>query len=349
MNKKKVGLALGGGAARGWAHIGVIEALEDAGIAPDFVAGTSIGALVGSVYAAGGLKQFKASVLELDRKKVLSMLDVVFPKCGLLDGKKVTDFFKSFISGRDFSELKVAFGAMATDLQTSEEVWLLSGNVSNAVRASIAVPGLFTPVMVSDRLLVDGGLVNPLPVNMVREMGADVVIAVDLNYYAAMRGSVVGKKMECAIKENQQKNNGQNSSVPKEEFTKLKENEQEKNGLFPGIVDRIDKMEIPWFDSFKNWRNKPAGPNIFDIIFASTLVMEKTITGLRLENEPAEVVVRPELGKVKFMDFHRGDESIREGYDSCIAALTTNEETMKSLNVTRNKAKELKSLISFQK
>lgn len=349
MDKRKIGLALGGGAARGWAHIGVIEALEDAGIVPDFVAGTSIGALVGSVYAAGGLEQFKASVLGLDRKKVLSMLDVVFPKCGLLDGKKVTDFFKSFISGRDFSELKVPFGAMATDLQTSEEIWLLSGNVSKAVRASIAVPGLFTPVMISERLLVDGGLVNPLPVNMVREMGADVVIGVDLNYYAAMRGSVVGKKMECAIKEEQEKINGLNSSAPKEESTKSEDSDQEKNRLFPGIMDRIDKMEIPWFDSFKNWRSKPAGPNIFDIIFASTLVMEKTITDLRLKDEPAEVVVRPELGKIRFMDFHRGDESIREGYDSCLAALTTNEEVMESLNITPSKAKELKSLISFQK
>ncbi|MCA1742694.1 MAG: patatin-like phospholipase family protein [Desulfonatronovibrio sp.] len=348
MEKNKIGLALGGGAARGWAHIGVIEALEDAGIVPDYVAGTSIGALVGSVYAAGGLEQFKASVLKLDKKKVLSLLDVVFPKCGLLDGKKVTDFFKSFISGRDFSELKVLFGAIATDLQTSEEIWLLSGNVSKAVRASFAVPGLFTPVMINERLLVDGGLVNPLPVNMVREMGADIVIGVDLNYYAAMRGSVVGKKTECAIKEEQGKINGEDSSAPKTDSNGSGEDNQEQNGLFPGIMERIDKMEISWFDSFKNWRSKPAGPNIFDIIFASTLVMEKKITDLRLENEPAEVVVRPELGKIRFMDFHRGDESIREGYDSCLAALTTNEETMKSLNITRNKAKELKSLISLQ-
>ena len=122
MSKKKIGLALGGGAARGWAHVGVIEALEDCGIKVDLVAGTSIGALVGSVYASGTLDSFKKAVLEIDRKKIISLLDVVFPKCGLLDGRKVTDFYKPFMSGEVFSSLNISYGAVATDLQTSDEL-----------------------------------------------------------------------------------------------------------------------------------------------------------------------------------------------------------------------------------
>lgn len=347
MITKNIGLALGGGAARGWAHIGVMEALQECKVQASCVAGTSIGALVGSVYAAGGINEFKQSVLNLDRKKVLSMLDVVFPKCGLLDGKKVTDFFESFIAGKSFADLQIPFGTMATDLQTSEEIWLLSGNVVKAVRASIAVPGLFTPVMINDRLMVDGGLVNPLPVNMVREMGAELVIAVDLNHYAAMRSSVVGKKTECAIKEGQLEDDaGQTDSLDTEK--KESAESQGKNSFFPGIMEHLDRMELSWFDSFKNWRNKPAGPNIFDIIFASTLVMEKTITNLRLHDEPADILVRPELGEIRFMDFHRADESIREGFDACLAALISSEEAMDSLEITKKEAQRLKGLISFQ-
>ncbi len=341
MAKRKIGLALGGGAARDWSHVGVIEALTECGVKIDLVAGTSIGALVGSVYASGNLDSFKTAILEIDRKKIISMLDVVFPKWGLLDGKKVTDFFQSFISGREFSDLDMPFGAVATELHTSDEIWLTSGDTSRAVRASIAVPGLFTPVMIDDRLTVDGGLVNPLPVNLARSMGADIVIAVDLNHYIAMRGNTLKKKVHYASREN-----GEDSSG--ETYQDEDGAAEVKNGFFPGLMDRIDKMDISLFESVKNWRNKPAGPNIFEIIFASTLVMEKTITGLRLEKEPADVLIRPELGEIRFMDFHRAGESIREGYDSCMAAIISSEKVMDLLEIPRNRADELKSRISFQ-
>lgn len=320
MDRAKIGLALGGGAARGWAHIGVIEALEQRGIFPDFVAGTSIGALVGSVYASGSLQAFKKAVLGLDRKKVISMLDVVFPKCGLLDGKKVTDFFQPFLSRDDFSHLSVPMAATATELHTSREAWLMRGSVIQAVRASIAVPGLFTPVLVNDRLMVDGGLVNPLPVNLVRSMGADVVIAVDLNHYMNMRSSNLADQPGLEEKSCPEPDSGTESGT-----------KGEKNGIFPGIMDRLEKMDIPWFDSFRNWKNKPAGPNIFEIIFASTLVMEKTITDLNLEKEPADLLVRPKLDKIRFMDFHRAEESIAQGAAACAKVLENNSSILDRL------------------
>ena len=338
MSRKKIGLALGGGAARGWAHIGVIEALEDCGLEIGCVAGTSIGALVGSVYASDNLEAFKKAVLDIDKKKIISLLDVVFPKCGLLDGKKVMDFFKSYISGRNFSDLSRPFGAVATDLQTSEEIQLVEGDVSTAVRASIAVPGLFTPVMIDQRLTVDGGLVNPLPVSLVRSMGADIVIGVDLNYYLAARFNSLNMGMKCSVEQEASTADQQTDS----------EEKQESDGFFPGLMNRFDKIEIPWFESFKNWKNRAAGPNIFDIVFASTLIMEKTITELKLENEPADILVRPELGKIRFMDFHRAAESIREGYDSCMAAIVSNKKALSLLGISRERARELKSNISFQ-
>jgi NTE family protein len=341
MSQKKIGLALGGGAARGWAHVGVIEALYDCGVKVDLVAGTSIGALVGSILASGNLGSFKKAILEIDRKKIISMLDVVFPRCGLLDGKKVMDFFKSFISGREFSELEITFGAVATELQTSDEVWLTEGEVSGAVRASIAVPGLFTPVTIEDRLMVDGGLVNPLPVSLARSMGADIVIAVDLNHYLAMRGNNLKKKMQC-VQDQDDFDFREKSSFHENPGT------EQREGFFPGIMNRIDKMDFSMIESIKNFMNKPASPNIFDIIFASTLVMEKTITGLRLEKEPADVLIRPEVGEIRFMDFHRAAESIQEGYDSCISSITSSKKAMNLFGISKSRAAELKSNISLQ-
>lgn len=341
MSGNKVGLALGGGAARGWAHIGVIQGLEDCGIEIDFVSGTSIGALVGSVYASGHLEGLKQAVLEIDKKKIISLLDVVFPKNGLLDGKKVTDFFKTYVSGEDFSSLDIPFGAVVTDLQTSDEVWLTTGDVSRAVRASFAVPGLFTPIVIDDRFMVDGGLVNPLPVSLARSMEADIVIAVDLNYYLASRWNNLCKPKQNS-REQEECDPGETSRAEDSSFPA-------KEGLFPDIMERLGRLDISWLDYFKNWRSKPLGPNIFEIIFASTLVMEKTITQLKLEKEPADMLIRPELGKIRFMDFHRAEESINEGYDAAISAVVSSQKTRSLFNISKSRADKLKSKITLQK
>ena len=170
----KVGLALGSGAARGWAHIGVIRALEEAGYKPDIIAGCSIGAFVGAACASGDLDMLEAWVGKLTWQDVLKLLDPSWAG-GLIKGEKLIDFFRQHFLDHDFSALAIPFACVATDLANGREVWLKEGSVAEAVRASIAMPGLFTPVERGDRLLVDGALVNPVPVSLCRSMGADVV------------------------------------------------------------------------------------------------------------------------------------------------------------------------------
>ena len=180
--RKKIGLALGSGSARGWAHIGVIKALDEAGIRLDYIAGTSAGAVVGAVYASGRIDSLKDVVLRLDWRKVISFLDVVFPKSGLIDGKKIADFVRTNVGEKNIEDLRLPFCAVSTDLATGNEVLIKNGDIIEAVRASISMPGVFTPVKISNAILVDGGLVNPVPVSVARKMGADLVIAVNLNH-----------------------------------------------------------------------------------------------------------------------------------------------------------------------
>ena len=175
----KLGLALGSGSARGWAHIGVIRALADAGVKPDLIAGCSIGAFVGAAFASGDLDKLEHWVRGLQWKKVFSLLDISFSG-GLVKGDRLMSFFSDHLVDHDFSALDLPLACVATDLANGREVWLREGSVAAAVRASIAVPGLLTPAMREGRLLVDGGLVNPVPVSLCRAMGADIVIAVDL-------------------------------------------------------------------------------------------------------------------------------------------------------------------------
>ena len=174
-----IGLALGSGAARGWAHLGVLQALAREGVVPQIICGCSIGAFVGAAAASGDLDKLAQWAKKLKWQDVVSLLDVSL-RSGLIKGDKLIDFFERNFIDRDFSELETRFACVATELTTGREIWLQEGSVSAAVRASIAVPGLMTPVVHNGRLLVDGGLVNPVPVSLCRAMGADIVIAVDV-------------------------------------------------------------------------------------------------------------------------------------------------------------------------
>ena len=177
--KLRVGLALGSGSARGWAHIGVIRALEAAGIQPDVVCGTSIGALVGGAYVAGELDRLEEWVRTLTMKDVIAFMDFTLSG-GLVRGGRLMDHFRQHFADRQIEQLSTPFAAVATVLDTGAEIWLRSGSLFEAVRASVAVPGLFAPVLREGMVLVDGGLVNPVPVSLARAMGADILIAVDL-------------------------------------------------------------------------------------------------------------------------------------------------------------------------
>ncbi len=180
--RKTVGVALGGGAARGFAHIGVLEVLEKERIPIDMITGTSAGSIVGALFAKGMTAiEIKEFVLEMDWMQRLQLVDISLPKTGFLAGKKIIDFLESIIGDVDFSDLKIPFACTATDIMTGEEIIINKGSVLEAVRASISVPIVFSAVENSGRFLVDGGLVDQVPVDIVKKMGADFVIAVNVS------------------------------------------------------------------------------------------------------------------------------------------------------------------------
>jgi NTE family protein len=287
---RRIGLALGSGSARGWSHIGVIRALERAGVVPDIVCGTSIGALVGAVYAADALDRFEPWVKSLNWKSVLGLMDFKMGG-GLIEGGKLLDFFRSRYEDKGIAGLQKPYACVATELYTGREVWLREGPVIDAVRASIALPGLFTPAQHDGRLLVDGGLVNPVPVSLCRAMGADVVIAVDLNWDIMLRHSRVashGKEDDRAAEA------AAVAAAP--------------GGLLQAILARFHPLRAA------NGRdNGPPMPSMLDVLTTSLNIMQMRITQSRLAGEPADVVIRPRLNDVAPMDYHLASATIAEG------------------------------------
>ena len=302
--RPKVGLALGSGSARGLAHLGVIRAIEDAGIEVDFIAGTSMGALIGAIYAAGKLDELEATFLALDWKKTVSFFDVVLPKSGLLDGARISELARAHLHADVIEELKKTFAAVATDIVSGEEIVIRSGDAIEAVRASISVPGIFTPVRSNGRILVDGGLTNPVPVSVSRAMGADFVIAVDLNHEI-----IAGKNMKPLL--------------PAESASRA---EDSSSGMFSRWVGdyRLSMKDIRQkllagddaaSAQFKKWISPEPLPNIFEVLLASINIMETRITQTRLRLDQPDVLIQPPLGHIRFLEFGRAEEIIAIGYE----------------------------------
>jgi len=283
----KVGLVLGSGSARGWAHIGVIRALQEANIVPDLICGTSIGSLVGAAYAADKLDPLEEWVKSLTWKAVVGLLDFTIT-AGLIKGVRLVDFFRSHFSDMEIGDLPRPFGAVATELSTGREIWLREGKLIDAVRASIALPGLFTPVMRNGRLVVDGGLVNPVPVSLARAMGADIVVAVDLS--SEMTGRRLRKPALPVAK---------TPSPPR----RIASHFSAMLGRFHGERDSKAPQTGPL----------PPIPSMLDVMATSINIMQERITRSRLAGEPAEVVIRPRLAQMALMDFHRATPAINEG------------------------------------
>ena len=305
----KVGLALGSGSSRGWAHIGVIKALTEAGIRVDYVAGTSIGAVVGAAYASGRIDSLKNVVLQLDWKKITFLLDVVFPKSGLIDGNKIAEFIRSNVGERNIEDLPLPFCAVSTDLATGNEVIIQDGDIIEAVRASISVPGIFTPVRKDDMTLVDGGLVNPVPVSVVREMGADLVIAVDLNH------DIVGKK---GISRTPIPNSGALGPG-----IGISQGLTKRSRILDSLNKRLETLDLTALTQIKQWMSRDPVPNIFEVIMSSINIMETQITATRLKADRPDLLIQPHLGHIRFLEFNKAQEAIDEGYreaKTCISA-----------------------------
>ena len=291
-----VGLALGSGSARGLAHIGVLKALAEAGIEVTVVAGTSIGALIGAVYASGRLAGLAEEFLAYDWKNVAALLDPIFPRSGLIDGHKVASFVRAHVDQKNIENLPIAFAAVATDILTGSETVMRSGDLIEAVRASIAVPGILTPVRSNGRIFVDGGLVNPVPVSVARAMGATQVIAVDLNH-----DIVEGRR-------------SRHHSPPEARGYAL---------AVEHILAGLHARQSPVLSQFDGWLHKDRLPGMFDVLLASLSIMQRGITEARLKQDKPDVLIRPPLGKVRFMEFDRAEEIIETGYRSAIEQLAT--------------------------
>lgn len=276
----RIALALGSGSARGWAHLGVIRALEQGGIRPDLVCGTSIGALVGAAYAAGELERIEQWVLGLRFKDVVAFLDVSLSS-GLFKGERIMEFFGRHFKDRPIEELAMPFAAVATSLQTGAEVWLREGSTLDAVRASIALPGFFAPALREESVLVDGGLVNPVPVSLARAMGADVVIAVDLG--TDMLGPHLSPQRRAEAP----------TGEIGEWMRKLQGN---LAALIPAHSPDEHKM-----------------PSMIDVLTTGINIMQVRISRSRMAGEPADLVVAPRLAHFGLLDFHRANEAIEEG------------------------------------
>ena len=299
-----VGLALGSGSARGWAHIGVIRSLAAAGLPVDFVAGTSIGAAVGAVFASGDLDALEDVALELDWRQVASFYDAVLPKSGLIDGTKLSAFIRNYIKETRIEQLPIPYCAVATDLETGEEVAIRDGDIVEAVRASFSIPGILTPVRWNDRILVDGGLVNPVPVNVLRSMGADFVIAVDLNH------GVVGGRVS------------RGRAAPPAPPVRDVPVTEIKSRIARALHTQMARMGLPALDQIKRWRSREQLPSIFDVMATSISIMETLITTSRLDADPPDLLIQPKVGHIRSMEFHRAGEAILEGYREAKERLT---------------------------
>jgi NTE family protein len=275
--KPRIGLVLGSGSSRGWSHIGAIRALEERNIKPDFICGTSVGALVGAAYASGELDRLEEWVSGLAWTTVVRLMDLTW-RGGLIRGQRVFTLFRSIFEERTIEGLPIPFGAVATELYSGRELWLRHGNLLDAVRASCAMPGLFTPVVRDNVLVVDGGLVNPVPVSMCRALGAELVIAVDLSW--GKLGPYRDRGRAVAPRE-----------VP---------------GWMarwrPGWAEKKSKVEEP-----------ASIPSIFEVFATSLDVVEIRVARSRLSGDPADVLITPLLPDFATMDYHRAKEAIEEG------------------------------------
>ena len=283
---RRIAIALGSGSARGWAHIGILRALSRMGVRPDIVCGSSIGALVGAAYANGRLEDLAEAVAGLGALELVRFFELDLGARGFVDAPRLRSFLESCVAGPgdDIDGLPLAYGAVATDLQSGQEIWLQDGPLLDAAWASFTLPGLFPPVRHDGRWLVDGGLVNPVPVSLARALRADVVIAVNLN------GDLVGRHLSRT---------GQSTRASPIESITAALREQAPM-LFKGGEE--DEAPTPW---------------ALDTAASAINIMQDRITRSRMAGDPPDVLLRPRLGHIRLLEFQRAEEAIAEG-EACV-------------------------------
>ncbi len=282
-----IGLALGSGVARGWAHLGVIRALERYGFQPQIIAGTSIGALVGGSYLAGHLDALEDWARGLNKVRIISYLDFRVRSGGMIRGQALVEAMEKHLAGLNIEDFGKPFAAIATDLLTGHEVWLRKGPLVEAIRTSFSLPGIFEPMRVGGRWLVDGALVNPVPVSVCRAMGAQMTIGVNLN------ADLIGKARRPGM--------DFQSIAGFDLLEELDQGTQPAPGSkLTGLTRRIFKRQA-------------SNPSLFGVMISSLNIVQDRITRSRLAGEPPDVHITPRLGNIGLVEFDRADEIIAEG------------------------------------
>lgn len=334
MARRRIGIALGSGAARGWAHIGVLRALEEADLAPDVVAGSSVGAVVGGLYAAGELDAFEHWVRRLDWRQVVGTLDLSF-RGGLIKARKVFELLDARFPDREIAALGRPFGAVATDLATGREIWIREGSLMEALRASVAIPGLVTPALRDGRWLVDGGLVNPVPVSLCRALGADAVIAVDLGTTLLgrrLRGTAGAlpatepgpEAAEIAAEEGESEAPGAGTAYARSRSVRgalleLAGDLRRRLGR-----DEGDEREAPGVGE------RADAPSLYEVIANALNIMQVRVARSRMAGDPPDLLVAPQLANFALFDFDRGAEAIDEGYRAASGVLAARGQVLAS-------------------
>jgi NTE family protein len=310
-SRRKIGIALGAGAARGWSHIGVLLELAAHGIQPEIVAGTSIGAVVGGCYASGKLGEIEAFARSLTTKAVLSLMDVSFSGIGILTGRRLRERLEETIGNRAFADLDKIFGVVATECGTGNEVWVTKGDVARAVRASYALPGIFEPVNINGRWLFDGALVNPVPVTVCRALGADLVIAVNLVGDTVYRGSVISdpQSMEPVL----EKLAGAQPDRAKSLTARL----------FGGVSGNLRRLF---------GKRDDGAPGIGSAMMDAFNIAQGRISRSRLAGDPPDVIINARLGEIGLFDFHRAEELIAMGRTAAHRVIPDISECVTQMN-----------------
>lgn len=304
-----IGLALGSGAAKGFAHIGVLRVLEQMGVRPQVIAGTSMGAFVGAAYSAGDLDRLEDWVRLLDNWKVFSLLDINWTLSGgVLGGKKP---FKAFFEGFEYQkieELPLPLTAVATDLHTGQEIWLQEGNLQDAVSASCSIPGLLSAKSMSGRWLVDGAVVNPVPVDVCRAMGATCVIAVDVNEDGAPLSDQQQGQVQTVVSEGTGENGESAGDIdPVPEVVG-----DDGAAISFGRWLEQGKEQLSQFRHFRN-RSRLAAPGMFDTMSQAMDILERRHKRTRMMGSPPDVLIMPKVGDIGGLEFSRAAEAVDAG------------------------------------
>ena len=325
--RPRIGLALGGGAARGWAHIGAVRALTEAGIVPDVIAGCSIGSVVGACHAAGKLDALESFAASLTKRRVLGLLDFHLGGSGLIAGDRLRRLIEMDLGDAQIEDLPVRFAAIATELVTGHEIWLTQGPLVAAMRASYALPGIFEPVQIGGRWLMDGALVNPVPVTAARALGADFVICVNLNGDLRTRGTVIqahrggdlGDEIvdaAAALAVGGTTEDGIAFAAP--------EAGRSRWAFLGGVRDAAQRMRAPRAP-------RPAAPGMAAVMVDAFNITQDRISRSRLAGDPPDVMIAPRLAPVGLFEFHRAEECIAQGRRAAERAVPDIREAVEAL------------------